>query len=182
MGQRSQPSRCSWPHFGALSATGEAISTFPDSAFVRWLRGTLLYAQGRRSEAEQEYVLAVSLDPSEATWSALATFYQQEGRVPEAIDAWQQASRLSSKPYLTQVKLAHLYLQIRQPQATLQALDEAVRIAPAEALAETGEKSLRFDVARGRSAAWDESGDLARPVSFQEEATQAAERPRATSN
>ena len=158
----------------ALSATDEAISTFPDSAFVRWLRGTLLYAQGRRSEAEQEYVLAVSLDPSEATWSALATFYQQEGRVPEAIDAWQQASRLSSKPYLTQVKLAHLYLQIRQPQATLHALDEAVRIAPAEALAETGEKSLRFDVARGRSAAWDASGDLARAVSFQEEATQLA--------
>lgn len=158
----------------ALSATDEAISIFPDSAFVRWLRGTLLYGEGRRSEAEQEYVLAVTLGPSEATWSALATFYQQEGRVPEAIHALRQASRLSLKPYLAQVKLAHYYLQIRQPKATLHVLDEAVRIAPAEALADTGKKSLRFDVARGRSAAWDASGDLGRAVSFQEEATQLA--------
>ena len=158
----------------ALSATDEAISTFPSSAFVRWLRGTLLNGEGRRSEAEQEYDLAVALDPSEVTWSALATLYQQEGRIPEAIDAWQQASWLSAKPYLTQVKLAHYYLQIRQPQATLQALDKAVRIAPAEALADTGAKSLRFDVARGRSAAWDASGDLEKAVSFQEEATRLA--------
>lgn len=158
----------------ALSATDEAISIFPNSAFVRWLRGTLLNIEGRRFAAEQEYDLAVSLDPSEVTWSALATFYQQEERVPEAINAWQQASRLSSKPYLTQVKLAHYYLRIRQPQATLQALDEAVRIAPAGALADTGAKSLRFDVAVGRSAAWDATGDLEKAVSFQEEATRLA--------
>jgi len=56
----------------------------------------------------------------------------------------------------------------------LQALDKAVRIAPAEALADTGAKSLRFDVARGRSAAWDASGDLEKAVSFQEEATRLA--------
>jgi tetratricopeptide (TPR) repeat protein len=158
----------------ALSATDQAISTFPDSAFVRWLRGALLYGQGRQYEAEQEYLLAVSLDPSEATWSALATLYQQQQRVSEAIDAWQQASALSPKPYLTQVKLAHYYLQIRQPKSTLEALDEAVRMAPAEALADTGEKSLRFDVALGRSAAWDASGDLQHAVSFQEEATRLA--------
>ena len=158
----------------ALSAADKAISTFPDSAFVRWLRGALLYGQGRQYEAEQEYLLAVSLDPSEATWSALATLYQQQQRVSEAIDAWQQASALSPKPYLVQVKLAHYYLQIRQPKSTLEALDEAVRMAPAEALADTGEKSLRFDVALGRSAAWDASGDLQRAVSFQEEATRLA--------
>ena len=158
----------------ALSATDEAISILPGSAFVRWLRGTLLNAVGRRSEAELEYDAAASLDPSEITWSALATLYEQEGRVQEAIDAWQRASRLSAKPYLTEVRLAHYYLRILQPQATLQALDEAVRVAPADAMADTGAKSFRFDVARGRSAAWDVSGDLEKAVFFQEEATRLA--------
>ena len=158
----------------ALSATDEAIAIFPGSAFVRWLRGTLLNAEGRRSEAEADYDAAAWLDPSEVTWSALATLYEQEGRVAEAIDAWQRASQLSSKPYLTQVKLAHYYLRIRQPQAILQTLDEAVRIAPADAMADTGAKSFRFDVARGRSAAWDVSGDLEKAVFFQEEATRLA--------
>ena len=158
----------------ALAATDKALVICPNSAFVRWLHGTLLSAKGRTYEAEEEFDAAVSLDPSEVTWSALATFYQQQGRVQEAINAWQQASHLSWKPYLAQVKLAHLYLRSRQPQATLRALDEALRLAPAEALAETGAKSLRFDVALGRSAAWDFSGDLQSAATFQEEATRLA--------
>ncbi len=158
----------------ALSATDKAISILPGSAFVRWLRGTLLYAMGRRLEAEQEYGAAASLDPSEVTWSTLATLYGQEGRPLEAIAAWRRAAQLSSKPYLTEVRLAHYYLRIRQPDATLQALDEAVRVAPADAMANTGAKSFRFDIARGRSAAWDLSGDLERAVFFQEEATRLA--------
>lgn len=158
----------------ALSATDQAISILPDSAFVRWLRGSLLNGMGRRLEAEQEYDDAASLDPSEVTWAALATLYEEEGRAPEAIAAWQRASELSSKPYLTQVKLAHYYFRIQQPQMTLHALDDAVRLAPTDVMAETGTKSFRFDVARGRSAAWDVSGDLEKAVLFQEEATRLA--------
>jgi tetratricopeptide (TPR) repeat protein len=158
----------------ALAATDKALAIYPDSAFVRWLHGILLNAKGRTDEAEEEFDAAVSLDPSDSTWSALAAFYQQQGRVQEAINAWQKASRLSSKPYLAQVKLALLYLRSRQPQATLRALDEAVRLAPAEALAETGAESLRFNVALGRSAAWDFGGDLQNATAFEEEATRLA--------
>ena len=66
----------------ALSATDSALAIFPDSPFVHWLRGNILYAMGNRSEAEQEYLAAISLEPSEVTWTALANFYQQEGRIP----------------------------------------------------------------------------------------------------
>lgn len=158
----------------ALAATDGPISEFPDSAFVRWLRGNLLYATGGRSEAESEYVEAVSLDPSEATWSSLATYYEQQGRAPEAIHALQQTTGVSMRPDLALVKLAHYYLQIGEPHETLQTLDMAVRAAPAEALAATGEDSLRFDVARGRAVAWDVLDDLPRSTSSEEEAVQLA--------
>ena len=73
-----------------------------------------------------------------------------------------------------QLKLAQFYLHIQQPKLTLQALDEAVRSAPADALAATGAGSLRFNVAQGRAAAWGALGDLSQATSFQEEAVKLA--------
>jgi tetratricopeptide (TPR) repeat protein len=158
----------------ALSATDSALLLFPDSPFVHWLRGNIFYSMNRRSEAEEEYLEAISLEPSEVAWSALANLYQREGRIPQTIHAWQQASRLSSRPDLAQLKLAQFYLHIQQPKLTLQALDQALRSAPADALAATGESALRFNVAQGRAAAWKALGDLQQATSFQEEAVQLA--------
>jgi tetratricopeptide (TPR) repeat protein len=158
----------------ALLATDSALQAFPDSPFVHWLRGHLLYAMGNPSEAEQEYLAAISLEPSEVTWTALANLYQREGRIPETIHAWQQAGKLSSRPDLAQIKLAQFYLHIQQPKLTLQALDKAVHSAPADAVAATGEGCLRFNVAQGRAAAWTVLGDLKQATSFQEEAVQLA--------
>jgi tetratricopeptide (TPR) repeat protein len=158
----------------ALSATDSALQAFPDSPFVHWLRGNIFYAMGNRSAAEQEYIATLSLEPSEIAWTALANLYQREGRVPEAIHAWQQASRLSSRPDLAQLRLAQFYLHIQQPKLTLQTLDEAVRSAPSDAFATTGASSLRFNVAQGRAAAWKALGDLKQATSFQEEAVQLA--------
>ncbi len=158
----------------ALAATDSALEVFPDSTFVHWLRGKIFQAVGQRSEAEQEYLAAISLEPSEVAWTALANLYQREGRIPETIHALQQAGRMSSRPDLVQLKLAQFYLHIQQPRWTLQALDEAVRSAPADALAATGAGSLRFNVAQGRAAAWGGLGDLTQATSFQEEAVKLA--------
>jgi tetratricopeptide (TPR) repeat protein len=158
----------------ALSATDTALQAFPDSPFVHWLRGNIFYAMGSRSDAEQEYLATISLDPNEVAWTTLANFYQREGRIPETIHAWQQASRMSSRPDLVQINLARFYLHIQQPKLTLQALDKAVRSAPADALAATGEGCLRFNVAQGRAAAWTVLGDLKQATSFQEEAVRLA--------
>ncbi len=158
----------------ALSATDSALRAFPDSPFMHWLRGNILYATGSRSDAEQEYLATISLDPSEVAWTTLANFYQREGRIPETIHAWRQAGKLSSRPDLVQINLARFYLHIQQPKLTLQALDKALRSAPADAVAATGEGCLRFNVAQGRAAAWTVLGDLKQATSFQEEAVQLA--------
>ncbi len=158
----------------ALSATDSALQAFPDSPFVHWLRGHIFSSMDSRSDAEQEYLTAISLEPSEVVWTALANLYQREGRIPETIHAWQQASKLSSKPDVAQISLAQFYLRIQQPKLTLQVLDDAVRSASAEALAATGDGCLGFNVAEGRAAAWRTLGDLQQATSFQEQAVQLA--------
>jgi Flp pilus assembly protein TadD len=54
----------------------------------------------------------------------------------------------------------------------LQSLAGALRNAPAEALAETGSESLRFEVARSGANAWRMKGDLHRAIAGDEEAAQ----------
>jgi tetratricopeptide (TPR) repeat protein len=158
----------------ALSATDNALLLFPDSVFVHWLRGNILRALGRPSEEEQEYLTVLDLEPSEVAWTSLASWYQRKGLVPEAVEAFQQASKVSSRPDQVQLKLAQLYLSIQQPQTTLKELDKALRSAPAAALKTTGENSLRFNVAQGRAAAWRALGDLKQATAFQEEAVRLA--------
>jgi Tfp pilus assembly protein PilF len=89
--------------------------------------------------------------------------------------ALQAAIRSSSDPSTKSralLKLARLYLVTGQPKAALQALDEAVRSAPAEVLADSEGRSFKFDVAQGRAAIWRSLGDLQQATSFEEEAVQ----------
>jgi tetratricopeptide (TPR) repeat protein len=158
----------------ALSATDSALQLFPDSTFIHWLRGNIFLTMGRPSDAEQEYRAAISLEPSDVAWNSLAFLYQRQGRIPETVHALQQASRMSSRPDQVQIKLAQFYLFTQQPKLTLQALDQAVRSAPRDALSATGAGSLPFNVAQGRSAAWKALGDLKQATSYQEEAVKLA--------
>jgi tetratricopeptide (TPR) repeat protein len=156
----------------ALEASERALAIFPDSSYVHWLRGNVFYSMWRNNDAEQEYLKAVALDPSEDTWLALGALYHRLGRMPEATHAVQQAARLALQPYAADIRLAYYYLNVMQPQQALAALDDASRNAPAVALAEKGPDSLRFQIARARSDAWRMSGDNARAVAAGEEAVQ----------
>ncbi len=156
----------------ALAASERALAIFPDSSYVHWLRGNIFYAMWRNLDAEQEYLKAVALDPSEDTWLALGALYHRQGRMPEATRAVQRATRLSLQPDAADIRLAYYYLNVMQPQQALAALDQASREAPAVALAETGPDSLRFQIARARSDAWRMSGDTARALAAGEEAVQ----------
>lgn len=158
----------------ALAASEKALGIFPDSGAVHWLRGNIFAAMWRNDDAEHEYLKAAALDPGEDTWSSLAMLYHRIGRTPEATHAMQQASRLSLQPYTADVRLANYYLNVMQPQQALAALDDAVRQAPAAALAEKGAGSLRFQIARARADAWRMSGDLPRAITAAEDTVQLA--------
>ncbi len=168
----------------ALSATEHARRIFPDSIELHRLRGSILYAESRRTEAEQEWLAALALAPDPTVWFQLGELYEQQERMPEAMHAWQQTIALTSRPGAAQdvftrtlrpralLKLARLYMMSAQPRPALQALDEAVRTAPPAMLNAAGGRTFKFDVAQGRAAAWRALGDLQQATAFEEEAVQ----------
>ena len=72
---------------------------------------------GHRSEAEREYVAAVSVEPGiPLFWFSLANLYKDEGRISETIYAQRQAIQLSTMPQpFERLKLARLYLEHNNP-------------------------------------------------------------------
>jgi tetratricopeptide (TPR) repeat protein len=154
----------------ALAATDRALEIFPDSSFAHWLRGNLLAGMNRPEEAEQEYVAAVSLEPSDVTWSALAGFYRTHGRTAEALAAMRRAAALSARPFTLYVDLGYFYLKAYQPKDALRAFDAAERSAPAN-VAQADNGTFDFMLAQGRSVAWGETGDVSRAIAFEEKAT-----------
>jgi tetratricopeptide (TPR) repeat protein len=156
----------------ALAATEKAGEIYPDNSFVPWMKGTIFSTMDLRSDAEREYLRAISLDPQESLlWFSLATLYKHEGRIPETIHAQSRAIELSSSPRPNELlKLAQLYLDVQQPRAALDTFDKAVRKAPPDLLAASGARSFTYDVAMGRASAWRSLGDAKRAASFEEEA------------
>jgi hypothetical protein len=72
----------------AFAATTRALAIFPESAFVHFTRGDLLQQAGNVREAERQYLIAEALEPNDVCWARLAALYRQEGRFPEATQAW----------------------------------------------------------------------------------------------
>jgi len=159
----------------ALAASAKADSLNPDNAFVFWVRGNIDSNLGDGPAAERDYWKAVSLTPHESVmWFSLAHLYRQEGRRADAIQAEQRALNLSSSPQPREwLKLAVLYLETKQPQAALNALDDAVRNASPDVLAASGDRSFRYDVAAGRANAYRELGDSKRASYYDEESVRA---------
>jgi len=157
----------------ALDATANGLSVFPDSAFLHWLRGNVLLAMGRLGDSEQEYLTAVSLEPNEVTWGALADTYQKRGRMTAAIAAMKHAAQLSRWPRKPILNLGYMYLRVGQPGEALKAFDQAVRSVPGNIKAADG-GTFDIMVAQGRSAAWDALGDIGKATSYQEEAARLA--------
>ena len=171
----------------SLAAADNAFHIFPDSARLRRIRGAALYAVGRRTEAEEEWLAALALSRGDiasdaSVWSLLAELYDQQGRTSDAMRAWQRTVNLATESMTTsnvplkitkaraEVRLARLYIKEDQPRAALQALDEAVRSATPAMLKATDGRSFNFNVAQGRAAAWWALGDAQKATSFEEQA------------
>ncbi len=154
----------------ALTAIDNALRLFPDSSFAHWLRGSVLAGMNRTDEALEEYRTAVALEPGDVTWSALADFYRNHGRMADAIDAMQRAAALSARPYTVQSNPGYHYLKANLPQDALRAFDSAEHTAPA-GVAGADSGTFDFMLAQGRSVAYNQIGDVSRAIAFQEKAT-----------
>ena len=156
----------------ALAASDRARLIVPGSPFVPWLQGNIYHDEGLRSDAEREYLKAISLEGGEPSlWFSLARLYKDEGRIPESIRAQRRAIDLSSMPQPWELlKLAQLNLEIQEPKVALKTFDEAVRNAAPDVLDGTGARSFKYEEALGRAAAWRALGDTKRAGYFEDEA------------
>jgi len=153
----------------ALNAYQKALAIFPDSAFLHRNYADLLFAMGRIDDSEQEYLLAIKLEPSADTWGALAHSYLQRGRMLAGTEAMEHEAQFSPRPYLTLDDLGYLYLSLNQPENALKAFDGAARSTPG-VLRAADNGFFEFKVAQGQSAAWNALGNLEKATAYQEEA------------
>ncbi len=152
----------------ALTATEKGLAIFPDSAFLHLVRADLLFAAGRLDDSEQQYLAAIDIEQSEATWASLAESYRKRGRIAAAVDAEEHAARFSIRPWLTLLNAGNLYLDAGQPESALTAFDRAARSAFWNMQAHNGQ--FNFMIAQGRSGAWDALGELGKATAYQEQA------------
>ena len=150
----------------AFEATTQALAIFPDSAYVHFLRGQLLAEFGKPQDAESQFLTATSLTPKPVIWATLARMYEREGRVSEAIAAWEHVADLAPDPYLPLLSIGFDYLSENRPREALKAFDRSEGSAPA---AMKQDASLRGNLAHGRAMAWKALGNLKQAVSFEEE-------------
>ncbi len=156
----------------ALAAANVAKSIYPDSASLHWVRGNILYASSRRTEAEEEWDKALSGTNDAAVWGQLAKLYADEGRPKDATYAWQRNIQLTADPAAkTQalIQLARLYVTNGKLKEALQTFDEVQRTAPAGMPGSQGH-SLAFDLAQDRAAVWFRAGNTPRAIFYVEEA------------
>jgi len=154
----------------AFTAANKALVIFPDSGYLHFLRGHMFQEAGKLREAEQDYLLATKLEPNlVAPWSALADFYQNTGRLPAAVDAWEHAAGVSRWPWDPLVSLGFADLQAHRPEAALAAFDAAANSLPVRYELMVDNRVLA-NIAHGRARSWYYLGDLRRAISFDEQA------------
>ncbi|MGA7137004.1 MAG: tetratricopeptide repeat protein [Terriglobales bacterium] len=152
----------------ALAATTKALAIFPESAYVHYTRANLLAEAGNLRGAEQQYLTAAALEPNAVSWTRLAKLYEHQGRLDDAIGAWEHTAELATDPYLPLLSLGYDYLDAHRPKDALNAFDRALANVPTQAMMAV-DKSFYANLAHGRAAAWSALGDVPRAITFEEE-------------
>jgi len=152
----------------ALAATTKALTIFPESAYVRFTRANVLAEAGDLGGAEQQYLIAATLKPNGGSWTSLAQIYEGQGRLNDAIRAWEEATQVADDPHLALLSLGYDYLKTHRPKDALNAFDKAAASVPAQPLVGV-DKSFNADLAHGRALAWNALGNVPRAITFEEE-------------
>jgi tetratricopeptide (TPR) repeat protein len=155
----------------ALAAIRKALEIFPDNGYLHFTRGHILEEAGDQRAAEQNFLAATELEPNlVAPWSALAAYYQEQGRLMDAIRAWEKAASVSRSPWEPLENLGYADLMARRPQEALAAFDGAAKSLPEQSELIVDHTFLA-NIAHGRARSWYRLGDLRRAITYEEDAT-----------
>jgi Tfp pilus assembly protein PilF len=158
----------------ALAYLDHAETIFADNANLHLTRALVLEHTGRAAEAEAEFRTSLHLEPKDEAWLDFGLFYMTQKRYAEAVEVFRQSAESSAHPHDMWMLLGQTELQMNQPQAALEAFDKAEASSPFREGGESLGATFSSLVATGRAKAWYQLGDVAKAVSFQEEAVRLA--------
>ena len=158
----------------ALAYLDRAQNTFSDNANLHLTRALVLEHTGHAAEAEEEFRTSIRIEPRDESWLDLGLFYLTQKRYADAIEVFKRSAESSSRPHDLWMLLGQACLQMNQPEQALVAFDKAVASSPFREGGESLGASFNSMIATGRAKAWYQLGDLARAVSFQEDAVKLA--------
>jgi Tfp pilus assembly protein PilF len=158
----------------ALAYLDHAQTIFADNANLHLTRALVLEHTGRAKEADAEFRTSLHLEPSDEAWFDLGLFYMTQKRYAEAAEVFRRSAESSARPHDMWMLLGQAELQMNQPQAALEAFDKAEASSPFREGGESLGAGFNSLIATGRAKAWYQLGDLAKAVSFQEEAVRLA--------
>jgi tetratricopeptide (TPR) repeat protein len=117
------------------------LEEFPQSARAHYVRARTLDAQSKK-EAEEEYLAAITADPSESEPRiALADFYLSNSKYEEALAQCQKVLENNRFVSAANLRIGRIYIQLRDPQKGLPYVQDALKLDPDDAQA-------RADLAR----------------------------------
>jgi Flp pilus assembly protein TadD len=158
----------------ALAYLDRAQNILSDSANLHLTRALVLERTGRAAEAEAEFRTSIRLELRDESWLDLGLFFLTQKRSADAVEVFKRSAETSSRPHDLWMLLGQAYLQMNQPEQALVALDRAVASSPFRDEGESLGANFNSLIATGRAKAWYQLGDVARAVSFQEEAVKLA--------
>ncbi|HLY19702.1 MAG TPA: tetratricopeptide repeat protein, partial [Bryobacteraceae bacterium] len=154
----------------ALTAIRKALEIFPDNGYLHFTRGHMFQEAGDLKHAERDFLAATELEPAlVAPWSALAAYYEEQGRLTDAIGAWEKAARVSRWPWEPLENLGYADLKAHQPWKALAAFDGAAHSLPKHSELVV-DYTFLANIAHGRARSWYRLGDLRRAISYEEDA------------
>jgi tetratricopeptide (TPR) repeat protein len=154
----------------ALAYLDAAQTIFSDSANLHLTRARVLERTGRAAEAEEEFRTSIRIEPRDEAWLDLGVFYLTQKRYADAVEVFKRSAETSSRPHDLWLLLGQAYLQMNQPEEALMAFDRAEASSPFRDGGESLGANFNSLIATGRARAWYQLGDVARAVSFQEQA------------
>ncbi len=154
----------------ALAYLDRAQNIFSDSANLHLTRARVLDRMGRAAEAEEEFRTSIRIEPRDEAWLDLGLFYLTQKRYADAVEVFKRSAETSSRPHDLWLLLGQAYLQMNQPEQALVAFDRAEASSPFRDGGESLGANFNSLIATGRARAWYQLGDVARAMSFQEQA------------
>lgn len=123
---------------GAIDVARTAIQDFPHDAANYYRLAQIYQQQWRLIEALEQLNKSVSIDANEPRYyRAMATIYRYQGKLQEAINEQQHAVELSKKDQdFELVELANLQELNQNTSKAVESLQQALKIAPSNAVAD----------------------------------------------